>query len=105
MDDGNRYEIIDGVLHVTTTPHSGHQDTTALTTSALVVWNNRTGAGRVLIAPGVIFAPDQAVAPDIVWVSMERHREVVGADGKLHAAPDLAVEILSPGSTNVRRDR
>jgi Uma2 family endonuclease len=26
-------------------------------------------------------------------------------DGKLYAAPELAVEILSPGSTNERRDR
>jgi Uma2 family endonuclease len=30
---------------------------------------------------------------------------VLAPDGKLHAAPDLAVEVLSPGSSNERRDR
>ena len=29
----------------------------------------------------------------------------MGDDGKLHAAPELVVEILSPGATNQRRDR
>jgi Uma2 family endonuclease len=29
----------------------------------------------------------------------------LGDDGKLHSAPDLVVEVLSPGSTNQRRDR
>lgn len=29
----------------------------------------------------------------------------MGADGKLHAAPGLAIEVLSPGATNARRDR
>jgi hypothetical protein len=28
-----------------------------------------------------------------------------GADGHLHGAPDLVVEVLSPGAKNVRRDR
>ena len=28
-----------------------------------------------------------------------------GADGHLHAAPELVIEVLSPGGTNERRDR
>jgi Uma2 family endonuclease len=53
----------------------------------------------------VIFAEDDDVAPDVVWVSKERLATALDADGKLHAAPDLAVEVLSPGSQNERRDR
>src|SRR5207247_8873902 len=30
---------------------------------------------------------------------------VVDADGKLHAAPDLLIEVLSPGRSNEERDR
>jgi Uma2 family endonuclease len=53
----------------------------------------------------VIFSQDEAVAPDLVWVAQDRFERVVGEDGKLHAAPDLMVEVLSPGSANETRDR
>lgn len=56
-------------------------------------------------APGVIFAEDDDVAPDVVWVSMERLATALGDDDKLHAAPELVVEVLSPGQKNERRDR
>src|SRR5579863_2650875 len=56
-------------------------------------------------APGVIFADDDDVAPDVVWISRERLTRAIQPDGKLHAAPELAVEILSPGATNMIRDR
>ena len=48
---------------------------------------------------------DDDVAPDLVWISRERRAQGLRADGKLHAAPELAVEVLSPGDTNERRDR
>lgn len=72
---------------------------------ALRSWDPQLAHGVPLSAPGVIFASDEAVAPDVVWVRGERFRRVVGADGKLHAAPDLVVEILSPGEVNTQRDR
>jgi Uma2 family endonuclease len=31
--------------------------------------------------------------------------QIYESDGKLHGAPELTVEILSPGSTNEQRDR
>jgi len=49
-------------------------------------------------APGVIFAEDNNVAPDVVWVSRSRLRTALGADSKLHSAPESAVEVLSPGA-------
>ncbi|MBI2218960.1 MAG: Uma2 family endonuclease, partial [Candidatus Rokubacteria bacterium] len=42
---------------------------------------------------------------DVVWVSTQRLATVLWPDGKLHAAPDLIVEVLSPGAANERRDR
>ncbi|MBI3977443.1 MAG: Uma2 family endonuclease [Chloroflexi bacterium] len=104
-EDGNRYEIIDGDLYVTTQPHWYHQLTSGRIVAALMAWSDQTGAGVVAPAPGVIFAPDQAVAPDLVWTSQERVERILGADGKLHAAPDLIVEVLSPGRPNEDRDR
>lgn len=103
--DGQRYELIDGELFVSTQPHWRHQAAVARIVHALEAWNRQTEAGMVIDAPGVIFANDTAVAPDVVWVSAGRLDAVLGEDGKLHAAPDLVVELLSPGAENERRDR
>ena len=103
--DDQRYEIIDGELFVSAHPHWRHQLSAANIICALVGWSRQNAAGMVLRAPGVIFANDTAVAPDVVWVSQGRLDAVLGDDGKLHAAPDLVVELLSPGAENERRDR
>ncbi len=104
-DDGNRYEIIDGELHVSTQPDWHHQFVTGSIGAALNDWSSVPSLGIAIPAPGIIFAQDNAVAPDVVWVSAGRYEVVLGGDGKLHAAPDLAVEVLSPGSKNEQRDR
>jgi Uma2 family endonuclease len=103
--EGERHEIIDGELYVTTQPHYRHQATCDNIIIQLGNWSLDTGLGRTFQAPGVIFAADNAVAPDIVWVSKERMPQVLGPDGKLHDAPDLVIEILSPGKANEERDR
>ncbi len=104
-DDGNRYELIDGVLYVATQPHWRHQNIATNLSGELWFWNRQTGAGKVLVEPGIIFASDTAIIPDIVWIHRDRLAIVLDEDGKLHAAPDLAVEILSAGKENQTRDR
>jgi len=52
----------------------------------------------------LIFAEDDDVAPDLVWVSRARGPQVFGVDGELHSAPELVIEVLSPGLTNRQRD-
>ncbi len=68
-------------------------------------WNEQTGRGTVNAAPGLVFADDDDVAPDVIWISAARRATALGADGKLHAVPELVIEVLSPGSVNERRDR
>src|SRR3989442_15828427 len=36
--------------------------------------------------------------------SVARGAQVFGVDGKLHSAPELVIEVLSPGLTNRQRD-
>jgi Uma2 family endonuclease len=57
------------------------------------------------LAPGLIFAEDDHVAPDVVWISRERLAAALEPDGRLHGAPEIVAEVLSPGSGNERRDR
>jgi Uma2 family endonuclease len=104
-DDGKRYEIIDGELYVSKQPSWEHQFACTQLVAALTTWSNETGAGFAAVAPGVIFADDDAVAPDLVWVSRARLPSILGPDRHLHAAPELVVEVLSPGFSNERRDR
>lgn len=58
-----------------------------------------------LIAPGLVFAAAADVAPDVVWVSRERLAGMLDRAGHLTKAPELVVEVLSPGKTNERRER
>jgi Uma2 family endonuclease len=103
--DDTRYEVIDGELLVSSQPHWNHQFVGALLYAALLAWGEEADLGLPNTAPGVIFSPEDAVAPDLIWISHARLAQGLAADGKLHAAPELVVEILSPGSTNEERDR
>lgn len=43
--------------------------------------------------------------PDLIWVSKERLAVIEDEQGHLTAAPELVIEVLSPGKENERRDR
>ena len=100
-----RYEIVDGELFVSKATHWEHQYVCSELGACLRDWNKRTGSGIAVAAAGVVFADDDDVIPDVVWVSRERLAAVVDSAGHLRAAPELVVEVLSPGPTNERRDR
>ena len=102
---GWRYEIIDGELHVTKAPGWPHNIVLTRMFSALDEWNRGAGLGEVAAGPGLVFAEDDDAIPDLVWISHARLRAALGADQHLHRAPELVVEVLSPGAANLRRDR
>ena len=45
------------------------------------------------------------MAPDVIWITRGRLKESVDKAGHLHAAPELVIEVLSPGRANEFRDR
>ena len=104
-DDGSRYEIIDGELYVAKQPDWQHQLVCGKVLFFLESWSNQTQLGVPIITPGIIFADDANVVPDVIWISQERLKTALHKDGKLHNAPELVVEVLSPGAENERRDR
>jgi len=104
-DDGTRYEIIDGELYVSKAPGWEHQFTCLQIANAHHSWSRQSGAGMANIAPGLIFTDDDDVIPDVVWISHARLAAFLGSDRKLHGAPELIVEVLSPGPSNEQRDR
>ena len=103
-DDGTRYEIIDGELYMSTAPHFYHAEVCTKACFRLELWNQIEGRGKVIAGSGIIFADDDDVIPDALWISNERLAIALGDDGKLHSAPELVIEVLSPGATNEKRD-
>lgn len=99
-DDGNRYEIFDGKLELMSPgPNAYHQ---AISGKLYLLVQNCTSAYIVLYSPlDVILSRTNVMQPDLVLVSKDRW-EIVTKRG-VEGAPDLAVEILSPGSR--KRDR
>ncbi|HWQ33215.1 MAG TPA: Uma2 family endonuclease [Blastocatellia bacterium] len=104
-DDNNRYEIIEGELYVSRAPSREHQYACLRICRFLDEWNDQTGLGIALPAPGLIFGDDDDVIPDVIWISRARAATAFDEAGHLIAAPELTVEVLSPGRANEFRDR
>lgn len=104
-DDSNRYEIIDGELLVTRAPHWEHQQTCVKIATQLEIWSEQTNLGKTAFAPGIIFTDTDNVIPDVVWSSNERLAEIIDTAGHLTGAPELVIEVLSPGDKQEKRDR
>jgi Uma2 family endonuclease len=103
-DDGNRYEIVDGDLFVSTSPSFLHQRILTRLLYAILNYLQQNPVGHIVPGVGVIFDDHNAVIPDLVYVSEARMPETV-VGGRLVRGPEIAIEILSPGASNERRDR
>jgi Uma2 family endonuclease len=96
-DDGNRHEIIDGEHYVTPSPNTKHQ--AVCTSLVAIVWTylKHHQIGSVFVAPfDVVFSDLSVVEPDLLYIS--RERAGILTDQHVRGAPDLVVEILSPGT-------
>lgn len=104
-DDNIRYEIIDGELFTAEWPHWHHQVTCGNIYVELDNYSQATMLGEPNISPGLVFSETDDVTPDVVWVSGERLAILLDEAGHLTGAPELVVEVLSPGVRNEQRDR
>jgi Uma2 family endonuclease len=97
LPEDKRYEILDGELYVVAAPNTRHQRISMRLQVALFQHVEERGLGIVLDAPyDVILSDENIVQPDILYVRKQR----AGIIGELNAqgAPDVVVEILSPGT-------
>lgn len=97
-DDRFKYEVLDGVLHMTPPPTPYHQDAAGELFAQMRTYARQHSLGMVLAAPTGVRLPGQPVPlqPDILFVRGER-RAIVGAN-YVEGAPDLVVEVLSPSN-------
>lgn len=105
-DNKFRYELFGGEIIMSTAPRYIHQLVTAKLVSEIGGYLKQNPIGDVVAGPGLIFSIYDAVIPDVIFITNERRDAILQTeDDKLHGAPELAIEILSPGRLNARRDR
>jgi Uma2 family endonuclease len=102
-DDGKRYELIEGELFVSCAPGLPHQLVLANLVTEFTVYLKQNPVGIAAPGPGAVFSNYDAVIPDLVFASKERLDSIVGND-RFVAAPELVIEIVSPGKENRSRD-
>jgi Uma2 family endonuclease len=102
-EDGNRYELIDGELLVSKAPGLIHQVSLGRLFYRLADYLVVSPIGQIILNPGIVFDDYNGVIPDLVFVNSER--EHILTPRGLIDAPDLIVEIVSPGEKNRERDR
>jgi|OM-RGC.v1.018329288 Uma2 family endonuclease len=99
-DDGKRYEILEGVLHVTPSLTTRHQRVSRNLHFILHAHVTENNLGEVFFAPlDVVFSNISVTQPDLLYVSRERQNVIT--EKNIAGAPDLVVEILSPSTSGV----
>lgn len=107
-EDGNRYEIIAGELHMTPAPRPIHQKVTYNLAALIGRFVEQHDLGWVLPGPvDVLFAEGNYLEPDLVFV--RRDRSGIITDRGIEGAPDLVVEVVSDSTAlrdrNEKRER
>ena len=101
-DDGQRYEIVNGVLIMAPAPTPEHQDIVGMISHYLLVHVKLAGLGRIFPGPvDVELGLKQVFQPDVV-VILNAHLDRI-ASKKIIGAPDLMVEIASPSTATYDR--
>src|SRR4051812_4082894 len=96
-DDGNRYEVIDGELHVTPAPSLIHQEAVFRLCVILATYVDAQRCGHAFIAPAdITFSPARGVQPDVFVMPRtgpRRPRTFIEVGRLL-----LAAEVVSPST-------
>ena len=99
--EGERYELIDGVLIMAAAPNEAHQRVSMMLGTWMNLFAYQRDLGWVLGPPyDVVLSETDVVQPDILFVSNER--SYIRTPANIQGAPDLVVEVISPSSE--RRD-
>jgi len=104
FEDGYRYEIIEGELFVSCSPGLTHQRVMGNLFFQIISYLQANPIGEVVSTPGLILSDVSGVIPDLVFFTNEQ-RDLIITGERLTGSPALLIEILSPGSANIKRDR
>ncbi len=96
-DDGKLYQLIEGELVMSPSPTPLHQLISSNLEAILREFVKSRRLGQVFHAPlDVVLSKHNVFQPDILFIS--RDRLSIITEQNIQGAPDLVIEILSPGS-------
>jgi Uma2 family endonuclease len=102
--EGEYFTVIGGEKIMSPSPTSFHQFIIINLSLILSRWLKQTRAGKLQVAPlDVVLAEDEIAQPDLM-VILSEHRSRI-TERNIQGAPDLVVEILSPGSVRLDREK
>lgn len=97
LGEGAPYQLIDGDLVKTPAPNPIHQNIVGALFIALKRAADNAKSGQVFIAPiDVQLTPHDVFQPDLIFIAKDRSA-IIG-EAKIEGPPDLAIEVLSPGT-------
>ena len=96
-NDGKRYELVHGEVHVTPAPATRHQLTLQNLAENLGPYVHKNCLGELCPAPLDVRLDEETVLqPDLMFIS--KARTGIIQENWIEGSPDLAVEILSPST-------
>ena len=96
LPEGAPYQLINGKLIHTTAPTFDHQEICGTLFFLISLFLKKHPIGKTVFAPvDVEFNEKNVYQPDIVFISNSRKHII---RERIEGAPDLVVEVLSPGS-------
>jgi len=101
-NDGQRYEVIDGVLYMAPAPMIPHQRIVGRIYRLLATTVENTQIGEAFVSPiDVELSPNVVVQPDVLVVLSANVGIITPT--RIIGAPDLVVEVSSPGTAGYDR--
>jgi Uma2 family endonuclease len=106
---GKRYQLLDGEMilmeggaDLAPAPSDKHQSIVVELLAALHRFITENSLGQIRVSPyDVVLSDNDVVQPDLLFVSRERAGIITRAN--VQGAPDLVVEVLSPGTAQYDR--
>lgn len=97
-----RSELVGGWVVMEPPPGIEHGSWAARLTAYLLFYAEPRQLGRVIGEAGYILerGPDTVRGPDVSFVTTERWRQAIDRTGYFEGAPDLAIEVASPGDAH-----
>jgi len=97
IQDDEKADLIDGVIHVASPENIEHNDLVSWLTTILRLFVEQCRLGRVMVNKVAFRLADKtAPEPDVAFVRAGRERII--KPGYVDGPPDLAIEIVSPDS-------
>jgi Uma2 family endonuclease len=97
LPEGTLVQLIENNLVMSPSPKDLHQRLVTKLTSKLEHYVEHNGLGEVRVAPYDVYLDRKnAYQPDLIFIANENLHKI--QENGLHGAPDLVIEVLSPGT-------